>query len=49
MFPVFPVCSQFPTHAFNVFPAFTAPAGSSISAVFYIPFLRVRTLGTIGT
>jgi hypothetical protein len=45
MFPVFPGCSQFPTHAFNVFPVFSAPPACSINAVFYIPFFAGGNTG----
>ena len=52
MFPVFPVlfpvCSQFPTNDFIVFPAFPLSAARVMSTVSYIPFLHARNTGNSG-
>jgi hypothetical protein len=52
MFPVFPVlfpvCSQFPTNDFIVFPAFPLSAARAMSTVSYIPFLHTRNTGNSG-
>ena len=52
MFPVFPVlfpvCSQIPANAFNVFPMFSIPDARAISAVFCIPFSQPGNTGNNG-
>ena len=52
MFPVFPllfpVCSQFRTSGFIVFPAFPVSAARAMSAISCIPFLRTRNTGNSG-
>jgi len=49
MFPVFPVlfpvCSQFPTHAFNVFLAFSVSAARAINAVSVFRFFAGGNAG----
>jgi hypothetical protein len=49
VFPVlFPVCSQIPANAFNVFPTFSVPDARAISAVFCIPFSQPGNTGNNG-
>jgi hypothetical protein len=49
VFPVlFPVCSQIPANAFNVFPMFSVPDARAISAVFCIPFSQPGNSGNNG-
>ena len=53
MFPVFPVlfplCSQFPTNDFIMFPAFPLSAARAMSTVSIFPSCTPGTLGTVGT
>jgi len=52
MFPVFPVlfpvCSQIPANAFNVFPMFSISDTRAMSAVFCIPFSLPENPGNNG-
>jgi hypothetical protein len=49
VFPIlFPVCSQTPVNAFNVFPMFSVPEAGAISVFFCIPFLQPGNSGNNG-